>query len=59
LAAPVAEASILERLREFAGRSSTLLLLGALLTASLLLALLRRRLGADVRPPARTRDELA
>lgn len=60
-AEPVAESTVLQRVGTFAGRSGTLLLLGALLTASLLLALLRRRMAGepDPRPRRRPRDELA
>lgn len=57
LADPVAEASLGQRVGEFAGRSSTALLLGALGSASLLLLLMRRRVAG--RPETRPRDEPA
>jgi serine-type D-Ala-D-Ala carboxypeptidase (penicillin-binding protein 5/6) len=57
LADPVAEASLGQRVTEFAGRSSTVLLLAALGSASLLLLLMRRRVAA--RPETRPRDEPA
>lgn len=45
-ATEVAEATATDRLKDFAGRSGTKLLLGALVGCSLLLVLLRRRMGS-------------